>query len=328
MGKSKENVNKNVDKKLKNPISKLHFVFIGVLVSLFIFMGYYFLDMTKNPYDYTTRTPYQDENVNFAIQVPDNWTIVKTEAEEVKKVTDQSTGGTTFDLMYYALDKEVTPFTLLQPSTKDDQPFKKLMFFSFFGSDEKFSFMENPKDMEDDFKKILESLGNKSIKINRSEIIDNGILMGYIIEATGHMDGNKIYYTQYLEPVGLNIMRIIHSSMDGKGAEEDLEPLLSTLFLIDTGVKDKIKNSIENNDDTDTENESSKDGESTSEGSESPKEESKLDEQSKNDGLNVITDEGSDFEVKEYKPSGTSGDTGTKTHLGSSPNTEEHNHSH
>lgn len=261
-------------------------------------MGYYFLDVTKNPYDYTSRTPYQDENVNFAVQVPDNWTIIKTETEEIKKITDASTGGTTFDLMYYALDKEVTPFTLIQPSTKDGQPFNKLMFFSFFGSDERFSFMESPENMEDDFKKILESLGNKSIKISRSEIIDDGNLMGYIIEATGHMDGNKIYYTQYLEPLGLNIMRIIHSSMDGKGFEEDLVPLLSTLFLIDTGVKDKIKESIEKGDSVETDTESSK----------LNKEESTLKEQTKDDGISVSTDEDSDFEVEEYKGVSPSGD--------------------
>lgn len=287
-----------MNNKFKTPLSKLHFVFMGVLLSLLLFMGYYFLDMTRNPYDYTTRTPYQDENVNFVVQVPDNWTIIKTESEEIKKITDASTGGTTFDLMYYALDKEVTPFTLIQPSTKDGQPFKKLLFFSFFGSDERFSFMESPENMEDDFKKILESLGNKSIKINRSEIIDNGTLMGYIIEATGHMDGNKIYYTQYLEPLGFNIMRIIHSSMDNKGAEEDLVPLLSTLFLTDTGVKDKIRDSIEKGDNTKTDTESTN----------FDKEESTLNEQSKDDGLNVNTNEGSDFEVKEYKGESSSRD--------------------
>ena len=216
--------------------SKIEFLTLGLGVSFLIFMGVYIYDMSKNPNDYIGASVYDDKYLNFSLLFPADWQLIKADDETMAEVIQETTGGVLFDNRYSKLSTEVTPITLVKESEKGGKALNKITFFAFFGVDSVSNYMIDIEAIENELEENLVEMGAENIKVVGSEERVEQPFYGWWTTATAEINDQQVYFTQYVEPAGQNILRIVHSSTVKGEADYDVESFLSGLTYEDTNL--------------------------------------------------------------------------------------------
>lgn len=157
-----------------------------------------------------TSSTYYDKYLNLSLNVPSGWYIAKMPSSVESNAVVTSTGGLTFDMGQFSLNKDIAPFTLYKPSYSGNYPYSKFMIFDFRGSDQTYSYLSNPVNLIDGFESDLRGLGETNIKVSKVTSISNSVLRGILLKGSASIKGHIFDYYRYFEPAGANILTITY----------------------------------------------------------------------------------------------------------------------
>lgn len=199
----------------------------------------------KSNIDISTGYEYYDNYMNFSMVIPGEWAVTNPDSAIIKEEVPKLTNGVLYDVTYHRLSKEVVPVTLVQQSSEDDlsqeERLKKARFITMAvrPSDATHSYTKNLVNLMDHLKGMLESLDYSDVKIH--EAFDTRTLkkgsgyddmQGVLIHASALVSGVTINYTQYIEPVGANLLIFTYGSTNTfKDQLEGLRSLLGYLVF-------------------------------------------------------------------------------------------------
>jgi hypothetical protein len=235
VGKVKKNKNSFVSA-IKS-LDWLSWFFIIILITVSVYMASFLFALNKAVEEEgVVGDAYYDELLNFNLTIPHNWQGAKPDEAHVKEVVREITGGILFDMKLHSLTDELVPLALIvPPEVGSKDPFAKFMTLAFRGTDDEFAYLQDKVKLMDDFKSLLKSMEHTDIKVKEIKDIKNEELFGIMLEGSAKLKDQTIYYTQYLEPAGANIMIVTYGSTIKDEGVKDITTILSTLIFNEGG---------------------------------------------------------------------------------------------
>lgn len=209
---------------------------VGVLCVILILLVGIFYKLYENDLKLQEeKRLYYDDILNFSISIPNGWEVTIPDKEEVYNVVKETTGGVLFDVRGHFLKKEIVPLTLTKNSPNEKVKYSKFMTIALRGNNEFYKESDFIK-LKDSFESLLRKLEHSDIKVKSVGFLDE-LESVIVLKGEGKLKDNKIYYTQYYEQVGSNLMIITHGSTKGYDEGlEDITNLLSTLLFKEGGI--------------------------------------------------------------------------------------------
>lgn len=222
---------------------RLYRLALASLIALFglssITLGLYFYSQpapTASRFVATGRS-YYDPDLNFSLTLPFGWDVATMSRQTENQVVSQSTGGLAFGMAQFSLIKPIAPLTLYIPSSSPSLPYSKYMIISFQGSDQNYSFLQNPVTLVSDFQSNLAGLGQKDVAVSQVKLFNNSAMHGILLQGTAKLKTTLIHYYRYFEPAGANILTITYSSTGtGANAISTISQLLTSLIYYQGGA--------------------------------------------------------------------------------------------
>ena len=209
----KDEQGRKVDKGLFGG-DKLSIFFTVSTIAIVGALGYYAYNQTKQANYEASITPYYDENLNFSLDIPKEWTINEGNKSAIKTQVLNDSSGMNFDLSKYPLSKEVVPLALIKkPEDKNAKVLDKYMTIAFKPTKEQdFTELDDKLQILDDFKSMLVKLKHTDVKVTSVKENRTGEMNGVLARATGLLKNTPMVYYQYFEPAGRNILVITYGS--------------------------------------------------------------------------------------------------------------------
>jgi hypothetical protein len=181
--------------------------------------------------------PYSDPLMNFNMIIPHEWEIGNPDQDKEKEVVQKVTGGILFDMKYHSLPEEIVPVALVQHPIDGNTDFSKFLTLAFRGSDRNYSYLQDKVKLMDDFKSLLTSMEHSDILVDEVTDFKSGTLKGTLLRGSGVLKGQKVYYNQYFEPAGANILTVTLGYVDKKlDAVKTMESVLVSLKYQEGGL--------------------------------------------------------------------------------------------
>lgn len=222
MAKAKKDKNKKsllTTIKGMDTISKTFIV--GFIVAGVVLTGVTVNYIKVNNDAYLRSTEYEDPSVNFVLVPPKEWAVTTPSRSNVEKIIRETTEGLKFDVTRYALKEEIVPIVLVENVSESKT--KGVSGSSFIsvalrGYDSSRDRLYDKKYCEEYLGVLLNELGVKDVKYTFNEELSKGYFNGTMVKAEGKDSGTKVYYTQYQEIIGKNVLTLTYGSID---AEDD-----------------------------------------------------------------------------------------------------------
>jgi len=230
---------KNDSKKWSNSFIRFVYVISTLILLLLggIFYKLYQNDMTQVDQKEQDKNLYYDEFFNFSIMLPKGWEAIAPDKLDEYKAVKETTGGVVFDVRGHSLKREVVPLTVIKNSKDKKTKYAKFMTLALRGTDQDLSFMKDYLSFKDSFTSLLKKLEHKDIKVKSVGILSKERSNVVVLKGEGVLQNKKIYYTQWFEPVGSNLIIVTHGSTTSyKEGVKDIESFLSTLQFYEGGA--------------------------------------------------------------------------------------------
>lgn len=237
---------------------------IGFVLSGVLLTGLTINYINVNQKAYLESIQYEDPSVNFVVVPPGTWTASIPSRTNVEKVVQDTTKGGRFDVTRYKLTDEIVPVVLVENAkSSEEQGVAGSSYISIAlrGFDSSKDRLYDKKYCEEYLGALLEELDSENIKYTSTEELTKGYFNGTLVKAEAEDKGVKVYYAQYQEIVGNNVMTLTFGTtkrdLDGKEYIKDTLKYLRFKVLtdreyIDDVVVSQIKESSTDTDDTTT----------------------------------------------------------------------------
>ncbi len=154
---------------------------------------------------------YEDPSVNFYIIPPDGWTVTTPDRTSVEKVIRESSNKGKFDVTLHKLTEEIVPIVLLEDvkgSTEKGIQGSSFITVALRGYDKDRDRLYDKEFSKEYLGSLLNKLGVEDIKYEPVKKVKKSNLNGYVVKAKGVDTKVPVYYAQYQEIVGQNILTL------------------------------------------------------------------------------------------------------------------------
>lgn len=236
---------------------------VGFIIAGVVLTGVTINFINVNHKAYLQSMEYEDPSVNFIVVPPKGWSATTPSRSGVEKTITDTTEGGIFDVKRYALKDEIVPVVLVEDVVSSETygvSGSSYISMALRGYDSSKDRLYDQKYCEEYLGALLDKLDVEDIKYTNSQILDRGNFNGTFIQAEAIDNGVKVYYSQYQEIIGANVLTLTFgttkSDMDGKEyINETLKYLQFKVLSDEEFVSDLISTKVEN---SDTDNETKK----------------------------------------------------------------------
>lgn len=211
---------------------------VGFVIAGFVLTGLTVKIVYRAEKAYLKEVEYEDPSANFILVPPKGWTATTPGRSDVEKTITETTNGLIFDVSKYSLKSEIVPVVLVEDVVDSRE---QGVSGSSFISVALRGFNES-KDRLYDKAYCKEYLGGllNELKVSNVEYTEALSLLkkpynGFLVSAKAEDKGVSVYYTQYQEVVGGNVLTLTfgttNSEYDGKEYIRDVLKYLSFKVL-------------------------------------------------------------------------------------------------
>ena len=293
MAKAKRNKSKGIVSKFMAMDSLSKSFIIGFMVAGVVMTGVTVNYVHTNAQAYLRDREYEDPSANFIVVPPEGWSATIPSRSSVEKIIRETTKGGIFDVTRYSLTDEIVPVVLVEDATAsatNGVAGSSYISIALRGYDSSKDRLYDQKYCEEYLGLLLEELSVKNIKYTNSQILDRGNFNGTFVEAEAEDKGVKVYYSQYQEIIGSNVLTLTfgttNSDMVGKDYINDtLKHLKFKVLTEDEFTMDVLNSRLESDstESNDKKENKYKDSVGTSTETENTSSDNKVDEDDNNE---------------------------------------------
>lgn len=256
MAKAKRNKSRGVVSKFMAMDSLSKSFIIGFMVAGLVMISVTVNYVYTNAQAYLRDREYEDPSANFIVVPPEGWTATTPSRSNVEKTIIETTDGGIFDVTRYSLKDEIVPVVLVEDATASANSGvggSSYISIALRGYDSSKDRLYDQKYCEEYLGLLLEELDVETIKYTNSEILDRGNFNGTFVQAEAEDKGIKVYYSQYQEIIGSNVLTLTFgttkSDIDGKDYINDtLKHLKFKVLTEEEFMMDVLNTHLESSD--------------------------------------------------------------------------------